>query len=90
MEAVLALAAFAGMVYMAAGDHEEPAPKKKRKKKKTTAKKSPLITPPSVLSAPPSPVSELQASGPEPASPVLRSESPELVDLASLTPVPTL
>ena len=82
MEAVLALAAFAGMVYMAAGDPDEPAPEKKRKKKKTKVKKSPLITPPSVLFAPPSPVSELQASGPEPASPVPRFVSPELVDLA--------
>jgi hypothetical protein len=89
METVLALAAFAGMVYMVASDPDAPATKTKRKKKKTKVKKSPLTEPPSLLSAPPSPVSELQASDPEPASPVLRSESPELIDLALLTPVPT-
>jgi hypothetical protein len=86
MESILALAAFAGMVYMVVGHHEDPAPKKKKKKRKTKAKKSPLTTPPSALSAPPSPELGPQASAPETALPVPRSESPELIDLALLTP----
>ena len=91
MQLALALAAFAGIVYMAAQDPEAtPAPRKKRKKRaKSKAKKLNSTKPPSVLSEPASPLREPQVSPPGPASPVPRSESHELAGPTSLTPDPT-